>query len=238
MTTYNKNKILCLVCARAGSQGLKNKNIKYFNGKPLIYWTIKLALDLSEIDEVYVSTDSKKIANTAKKYGAKIPFLRPKNLGKNNSKEWDVWKHAINFFENKKKYFESILVLPVTSPLRNIKDVKKCINKFKRYKKKIDGVVTITDASRNPYFNIVSTKNGLTNLAIKNKKKYFRRQEAPKVYDLSTVAFLVKTELIKSKTHLFDGKIKSVYIPKERSVDIDDLFDFKFAEFLKKYANL
>ena len=98
MNNYKKNKILCLICARSGSKGVKNKNIKKFHGKPLIYWTIKQAKSLPEIKDVFISTDSKKIGNVAKKYGAKVPFLRPKKLAKDNSKEWDVWKHAINFF--------------------------------------------------------------------------------------------------------------------------------------------
>ncbi len=238
MNNYKKNKILCLICARSGSKGVKNKNIKKFHGKPLIYWTIKQAKSLPEIKDVFISTDSKKIVNVAKKYGAKVPFLRPKKLAKDNSKEWDVWKHAINFFESKKKYFETILVLPVTSPLRNKNDIRNCINKFKKQKKKVDAIVTITDSSRNPYFNIVSENNGFINLVKGSNKKYFTRGTAPKVYDLCTVAYLVKTRLIKTKRHLFDGKIKSVYIPKERSVDIDTPIDFKFAEFLKKNANL
>ena len=103
MTIY-KNKILCLICARGGSKGLKNKNIKSFCGKPLIYWTIKLAKSIKQIKDVYVSTDSKKIAQISERYGAKIPFIRPKKLATSNSKEWESWRHAIKFFEQKKSF--------------------------------------------------------------------------------------------------------------------------------------
>ncbi len=236
MTIY-KNKILCLICARGGSKGLKNKNIKSFCGKPLIYWTIKLAKSIKQIKDVYVSTDSKKIAQISERYGAKIPFIRPKKLATSNSKEWESWRHAIKFFEKKKVFYEALLILPVTSPLRSKDDVTKCIKKFYKERKKLDAVVAITDSSKNPYFNMVKKKK-FTSLAINTKKQYFNRQETPKVYDLTTVAFLVKTSLIKTKNHLFKGKIKSIFVPKERSVDIDNLLDFKFAEFLKKKKNV
>jgi len=236
MTIY-KNKILCLICARGGSKGLKNKNIKSFCGKPLIYWTIKLAKSIKQIKDVYVSTDSKKIAQISERYGAKIPFIRPKKLATSSSKEWESWRHAIKFFEKKKVFYEALLILPVSSPLRNKDDVTKCIKKFYKERKKLDAVVAITDSSKNPYFNMVKKKK-FTSLAINTKKQYFNRQETPKVYDLTTVAFLVKTSLIKTKNHLFKGKIKSIFVPKERSVDIDNLLDFKFAEFLKKKKNV
>ena len=236
MTIY-KNKILCLICARGGSKGLKNKNIKSFCGKPLIYWTIKLAKSIKQIKDVYVSTDSKKIAQISERYGAKIPFIRPKKLATSSSKEWESWRHAIKFFEKKKVFYEALLILPVSSPLRNKDDVTKCIKKFYKERKKLDAVVAITDSSRNPYFNMVKKKK-FTSLAINTKKQYFNRQETPKVYDLTTVAFLVKTSLIKTKNHLFKGKIRSIFVPKERSVDIDNLLDFKFAEFLKKKKNV
>ena len=236
MTIY-KNKILCLICARGGSKGLKNKNIKSFCGKPLIYWTIKLAKSIKQIKDVYVSTDSKKIAQISERYGAKIPFIRPKKLATSNSKEWESWRHAIKFFEQKKVFYEALLILPVTSPLRSKDDVTKCIKKFYKERKKLDAVVAITDSSKNPYFNMVKKKK-FTSLAINTKKQYFNRQETPKVYDLTTVAFLVKTSLIKTKNHLFKGKIRSIFVPKERSVDIDNLLDFKFAEFLKKKKNV
>lgn len=91
-----------LICARGGSKGLKNKNIKFFAGKPLIYWTISLAKKLKEVDEIFVSTDSNKIANISKKYGAKVPFMRPKKLASDSSSEWLSWRHALNYFKKKK----------------------------------------------------------------------------------------------------------------------------------------
>ena len=82
-----------LICARSGSKGIKNKNIRKFNSKPLIFYPINLAKKINEIKTVSVSTDSKKIADISKNFGAEIPFLRPKKLSRDKSNEWDVWKH-------------------------------------------------------------------------------------------------------------------------------------------------
>ena len=95
--------ILAIIPARGGSKEIKNKNIINFCGKPLIYWTINTALK-SKLDEVIVSTDSRKIKKICEKYGAKVPFIRPLRISKDNSKSIDVVKHALKFYE-KKKYF-------------------------------------------------------------------------------------------------------------------------------------
>ena len=99
----NKSKIICVIPARKGSKGLKDKNIKKLNGIPLIAWSIKVAKRCKFIDEIIVSTDSLKIAEIAKKYGAKVPFLRPKKFATDKSSSFSVLKHAIDFY--KKKYF-------------------------------------------------------------------------------------------------------------------------------------
>ena len=223
--------LLTLICARKGSKGIKNKNIKLFNGKPLIYYTIKKALTSKFIDEVYVSTDSNKISKISKVFGAKIRFLRKKNLSKDTTPEIKVWKDAISRLEklNRKKY-DYLCVLPVTSPLRLTKDIDDCIKIFKS--KKCDGVITITPSSKNPYFNMVQINKRNLNLINNAKKKIFTRQKSPKVYDVTTVAYVMSTKFIKEKNSIFDGKLEYKIIPKLRSVDIDDEIDFKFAEFL------
>ena len=218
-----------LICARGGSKGLKNKNIKLFNGKPLISWTISLAKKLKEVNNVYVSTDSKKIANISKKYGAKVPFLRPKKIATNLSSEWLSWRHALNFFLKKNIRTDGLIILPVTSPLRRLNDIKKCIRAFKEKKCTI---ICITDSYRNPYYNMV-VKNKYCKL-FKFKNKYHVRQKIPKVYDVTTVCFILKPSIIFKNNYLYDDKVYGVKIPKKTSIDIDDITDFKFAEYLKK----
>ena len=229
-----KTKILCLICARAGSKGVKNKNIKIFNSKPLIYWTIKDAKKISSIKKIYVSTDSKKIMSIANKYGAETPFLRPDKLAKDNSPEILSWRHALNFFYKKFNHLpKALLILPITSPTRNVKDVKKLINLF--FKSKCDSAIAVTNSYRNPYFNMVkrSSKND-TKLVINSKIKFFRRQDAPKVYDMTTVAYVLNPVFILKNSNIFNGNVKSLIVEQKHSIDIDNNLDFKIAEILHK----
>lgn len=227
--------IATFIFARGGSKGISNKNIKLFNGKPLIAWSIELAKKIPRIKRVIVSTDSAKIANIANKYGAETPFLRPANLANDHSHEWDSYRHALRYLMSEKKEKPKILLsLPCTSPLRKKIDIEKCIDKIEK-NTDTDAVVTITDSHRNPYFNMVKkTSNGNVSLVCKPKKLIKNRQEVQRVYDLTTVAYAIRVKYIFKTKNLFSGKVKSVYIPIERSLDIDNIYDFEFAEFLLK----
>lgn len=225
-------KIAALICAKKNSKGLKNKNIKLFNGKSLVARTIKQAIDYKKFDRVIVSSNSKKIINIALKLGAEAPFLRPNYLCRDNSNEWDVWKHALNFFSKKLNYFpDLIVILPVTAPLREINDIKNSINFF--LKNKSDSLITVTDSNKNPYFNMVKIKNNKVKKIFK-KSKIFRRQDAPKVYAVTTVIYIVRTAFLKKKKSIWDGKIIPFYVKPINAIDIDTILDFKFAEYLYK----
>ena len=161
--------MLCLICVRSGSKGLPNKNIKKINGKTLLEITIDLAKKLNFIKKIVISTDSKKYANISKKKGVSVPFLRPKSLSRDKTNEWDVWKHAIKNVE-KIFSFEDVIILPVVSPLRTKDDINNIIKKYKQNKKK--AVITITESTRNPYFNMVfDKKKNLRKLSLKIYQK-------------------------------------------------------------------
>ena len=228
---------IALICARAGSEGLPGKNIKLFDGKPLIGWSIEMAKKIEKVTRIIVSTDSKEIAKIALEFGAEVPFIRPKSLSKNTSPEWLVWRHAINYLEkNSKNKVENLLVLPVTAPLRSLNDVNSCITLFE--KSDVDTIITVSDSGRSPYFNmVVNDMNNFTSLVIPPKKSITRRQDSPKVFDMTTVAYVVKASFVKTNNGIFDGKVKSVVIPKERAVDIDDLIDFRIAELFLQINN-
>ena len=119
-------KIYAFIFARGGSVGIKNKNIKLFNGKPLIEYSINIAKQSQYIDEIFVSTDSKKIANISKKCGAKVPFLRPYELATNESPEILSWKHIINNIEN----FDIFISIPTVCPFKTVEDIDNCIKKI------------------------------------------------------------------------------------------------------------
>lgn len=222
--------MICLICARSGSKGIKNKNIAKIKNKNLLQITIELAKKVKEIDKIILSTDSLKIANLGRKYGADVPFIRPKHLSKDNSSEWSVWKHAVKFCQ-KNYNFQNVIILPVVSPLRKLIDIDKSIKLFKKNKKK--AVITVSESSRNPYFNMVMLdKNKNAKLVISKKKTVFRRQDAPKVYDISTISYILSKNLINKRKSLFDCQLVAEIIPKSRSLDIDDKFDLEIARIL------
>ena len=222
------------IFARAGSKGVPNKNIKTFNGKPLIAWAIELALQVKQINEVFVSTDSEEIAEIARMAGATIPFIRPSGLATDTSPEWHSWQHFIKFLADKDgKLPEVFLSLPATSPLRSTIDVENCLNEFK--KGRADFVVGITPSERNPYFNMVKKgEDNQVNLVIQQVEKYSRRQDTPEIFDLTTVCYVGKPSTILTKNSIFEGKVAGVEIPRERAIDIDTELDFQIAEFLFK----
>ena len=162
------------IFSRNGSKGLKNKNLCIFNNIPLIATTIKCALSSKKINRVIVSTDSEKIAKVAKSFGAEVPFIRPEKLSKDNSPEWEAWKHAIRWAKNDGD-LEKFISLPCTSPLKNKKDIDFCIEAYD--KKKPDFVITVCESKRSPYFNMVrKKKNGKFELIDKNNL-FFRTLE-------------------------------------------------------------
>ena len=224
-------KYIALICARGGSKGLPKKNIKLLNGTPLIGWSINIAKKIEKISRIIVSTDSEEIANIALEYGAEVPFMRPKELSLDDSPEWLVWRHAVTCLESQQnQIIDNLIVLPATAPLRSIQDVNNCIDEFE--KGNADSIITVSEAKRSPYFNMIINNNGYSSLVINNNKGITRRQDAPKVFDMTTVAYVVKSKFIKISDGIFEGKVRSVCIPEERAIDIDTMLDFKIAEYL------
>ena len=224
--------IVALICARGGSKGIPNKNIKLLGGKPLIVRSINQAKELKEINRVIVSTDSKEIANLAIGAGAEVPFIRPLKLGEDNVPEWLVWRHALESIKKKGDNFPDILiVIPATAPLRTVDDLKNCLIEYQ--KGDADIIITVTDSHRNPYFNMVKiNEEGVASLVITPEKNITRRQDTPDIYDVTTVAYVTTPKFILEKDNIFSGKVRHVHIPIERALDIDTPFDLKIAELL------
>jgi len=223
-------KTFAFIFARGGSKGVPGKNIRNLDGMPLLAYSIIIAQNIESISRVFVSTDDQDIADIGVKYGAEI-IKRPSNLAQDNSPEWLAWLHAIEWLESKGEYFDRFVSLPTTSPLRNKDDVVKCLNLLDM---KTDIVVTISNTSRSPYFNMVGEKDGYIKLLMESEKMPSRRQDSPLAYDMTTVAYVSRPSFIKNNNKVFDGRVKAVLIPKERAVDIDDEIDFKVAEMLMK----
>ena len=224
--------ITAWIFAREGSRGVVGKNIKPFHGKPLIAWSIEQAITVSRVSRVCVSTDSKEIATISEKFGAHVPFLRPKHLATDNSPELLSWRHALSYMKEQDGKFPDIfLSMPTTAPLRRIEDVELCIEKFNAGD--ADAVVTVTSSHRNPYFNMVKVDEyGQAEIVNAQKTNIARRQDAPDVFDIATVAYVASPKFVMTTDQLFDGKVKVVQIPVESAIDIDTPLDFELAEYL------
>jgi CMP-N-acetylneuraminic acid synthetase len=225
-------KTVGFIFARGGSKGLPGKNIRPLMGKPLIAWSIEQALSVNRIEKVIVSTDSEEIANVARAYGAEVPFIRPKALSEDNSPEWLAWQHALDFMSKSTGRLPEVMVsIPVTAPLRSSSDINNCLDEYE--KGDVDAIITIADSYRSPFFNMVKAdKKGYIDLVIKSDTSFTRRQDVPEVFDITTVCYVVNTKFVISNDSLFQGRVKGVKVPRERSIDIDTLFDFEIAEAL------
>ena len=221
-------KTFAFIFARGGSKDVPGKNIRNLGGKPLLAHSIMIAQNIDEISRIFVSTDDQDIAEVGIKYGAEI-IERPVELAQDDSPEWLSWLHAIKWLEARNEFFDCFVSLPTTSPLRNKTDVVNCINLLD---KQTDIVVTISETSRSPYFNMVNKEEDYIKLLIEGEKSYSRRQDVPIAYDMTTVAYVAHSDFIKNNNKIFDGRVKAVLVPKERSIDIDDEIDFKMAQLL------
>ncbi len=229
--------LVAFIFARGGSKGLPGKNIRPLAGKPLIAWSIECALEINRIDRVIVSTDSKEIADVAKQYGAEVPFLRPYDLSQDDTPEWLAWQHAINFLSvNSDEHSEAIVSIPATAPLRMPIDIENCLDEYERGG--ADVVISVTDAHRNPYFNMVKINSDNNyGLVCPLPSGVYRRQDAPIVYDMTTVCYVANMKFVMSNNGIFDGRIKAVHVPLERAIDIDTILDFEIAETIMKKRN-
>jgi len=223
-------KHFAFIFARGGSKGLPNKNIRLLNDKPLLAYSIETAQATPEIDRVFVSTDCEDIALVATQYGAEL-IERPSELAQDKSPEWLAWRHAIEVVEGKYGRFDSFVSLPATSPLRSVDDVSAAVSRL--YNSDGDICISITPANRNPYFNMVKQDaQGYCQLVNSLDADVKRRQDAPSVFDITTVVYASTPGFILEKEGLFQGNVVAVEVPKERAVDIDDIYDFVFAEAL------
>jgi N-acylneuraminate cytidylyltransferase len=225
-------KTVAFIFARGGSKGLPGKNIRPLNGKPLIAWSIEHALLVERVDRVIVSTDSDEIAAIAKNYGAEVPFLRPPNLATDESPEWLAWRHGLEYLKEETGVLPEFMVsLPATAPLRLTSDINDCIDEYA--KGPTDVVITVTEARRSPYFNMVKeTQAGTYELLIAPPLAIGRRQDVPMVYDMATTCYVVNSEFVMSCNSIFEGRVRAVHVPIERAIDIDTLLDFQIAEVL------
>ncbi len=228
-----KPHIVAGIFARGGSKGVTRKNVRLLAGKPLIAYAIKAALASALIDRVIVSTDDREIADVSAAFGAEVPFLRPVELARDDSPEWLAWQHAIRTLDGRdgSPKWDAFVSVPTTSPLRTVGDIDACVSAL--LAGDADIVITVRPAERSPYFNMVTLDDrGYARLAMPPARDTVRRQDAPVMFDITTVAYAARPAFVLSATSLFQGRVQAVVVPPERALDIDTEFDFRIAEFL------
>lgn len=226
--------ILAIIPARSGSKSIKDKNLVLLGGKPLIAWSIQTALKCRKIDRVIVSTDSKKYAKIVEKYGAEVPFLRPKSLSTDTSPVIQTIKHTITKLEKKGDRIDIITLLQPTNPFRRVKNLNESLKMVQ--KPNTDSVVGVCEVEHNPYHVMTGIKNNylVYPLFKATKKALHYRQGAPKVYRINGNIYTFKKSVFMKENTIFTKRSRPLIIPAEYSIDIDEPIDLLFAETLIK----
>ena len=223
-------KILCIIPARSGSKGLRNKNFKRINNIPLIGYTINLAKKIKHIDKLFVSTDSKKILNYAKKNGCEAPYLRPKKISGDKSTIDEVCSNVLNYYKKRGENFDIILVLQPTSPLRKLNSLKKVVEKILNNKNLI-AVTTFCKCSNSHPNYIYKKNNNFFNPIIKKKIK--RRQDFKTYYFRTGVAYAVRSSFFLKYKKLYPKKPYGIILDDYlETINIDTITDFKLAKYI------
>ena len=229
---YNDKKILGFIPARSGSKGLSRKNILPLLGKPLIAWTIEQSLKSRYIDQVLVSTDSEEIAEISKSYGAEVPFIRPKELATDNAKVMDVIMHAMDWLEMNNSFYDLIILLQPTSPLRTSDDIDSAIELL--FSRQAQSIVSVCTVEHHPYWTNTLPSDGCMKDFLRDEIMNKNRQELPIFYRLNGAIYLAFSNYLKAQKGFLGYATYAYIMPQEKSIDIDNDTDFKFAEFLLK----
>jgi N-acylneuraminate cytidylyltransferase len=224
--------IVAGIFARGGSKGVPGKNLRVVGGQSLIQRAVIQARQARHVTRVLCSTDSQEIADEAARYGAEVPWLRPAELAQDTSREWDSWCHMVRYLRDQGEDPMYLMAVPCVAPLRTLEDLNKCTDLAAS--SGADVIMAVSDAHKNPWFNMVTINETTNQVRLVNEpaKRIYNRQAAPQVYDVSTVAFIIKCDYLLEATSIYDGETRAVILPKIHCVDIDTEDDIAYAEFL------
>lgn len=227
--------VLCTICARGGSKGVANKNIKKINGLELIAYSIIQAQNSKLFEHIVISTDSEDIAKIATKYGGEVFFKRAAHLATDEAAKLPVIRDALlkseEYFQMQ---FDTLIDLDASAPLRSSLDIQKAYEQFIQEKKEV--LITAVPARRNPYFNLIEVQG---NFVQKSKTGDFTtRQNAPKCYDMNASIYIFKRDRLLKSDDLFGDKTSLFVMDENTAFDIDSELDFKIVEFLIKEKKL
>ena len=220
---------IAFIFARGGSKGVHDKNIRTVAGKPLIAHSIESALASNNVGRVIVSTDSAKISAVASEFGADV-LERPAELAGDKTPELLAWKHAIQAFRDSIDHTATFISLPATSPLRIPRDIDAAIDEYQRGR--CDILFGICESHRNPFLNMVTINDAGLLEVVNAGSDAVRRQDVPRVFDVTTCVYVGNPEYILSCDKLMQGRVGYIEIPIERALDIDSEYDLHLADLL------
>ncbi len=226
-----KMRNIAVIPARSGSKGLKDKNIREINGKPLMAYAIEAAQKSNLYDCIHVSTDSVRYAEIAREYRAEVPFLRNKELSSDLATTWDAMRFVLREYRNLGKDFDTITVLQPTSPLRDWRDIQKAFRLFQD--KKADSVVGVCEMEHSPLWSNTLPEDHCLKGFIREEVNG-PRQKLSEYYRLNGAIYILKAQFLLKYGNLYGENGYAYIMSKEHSIDIDDEFDFAIAEILMK----
>jgi CMP-N-acetylneuraminic acid synthetase len=228
---YKGKKILAIIPARGGSKGLPGKNIRLLIGMPLIAWTIHQAKQSKLLDCVFVSTDSRKIAQVARRYGACAPFLRPRHLAADASPVIKTILHVLDALEKKGVYYDYVALLESTSPLRKESDIDAAIKKLIDEGSRADSLVSVGEiALEHPAYAKKISADGFVHSYFENVSSYAQRQQVPPAFFPYGVIYLSSVIALRKFQVVYGGRIIPFLIDRWQNYEINDLCDFHCIE--------
>ena len=223
-------KNIAIIPARSGSKGLKDKNIKILNNKPLIAHSIEAAIKTGLFDVVMLSTDSEQYASVAKEYGAEVPFLRSEITSGDSAGSFDVVREVLSMYAETGKRFESICLLQPTSPLRDCADIENAYRLLEE--KKANAVTSVCEVDHSPLWTMTLDETLSLSEFRKNASSSIQRQKLANYYRLNGAIYIRKIEYTDKGILLLDNDEVAYIMEKNKSIDIDTVEDFEYAEFL------
>jgi CMP-N,N'-diacetyllegionaminic acid synthase len=228
--TVDSPKDLILIPARGGSKGIPDKNIKLLNGRPLIYYTLDAACAVASTENICISTDSDEIIRVVWEYGMDVAFKRPDHLASDTAGSYEVILHAIDFYEQRGRQYDRVVLLQPTSPFRTAAHIRDALS---LYQPGLDMVVSVRIAHANPYFTLFE-ENAEGFLSQSKKGNFTRRQECPAVYEFNGAIYIMNVQSLKIKPHGNFSKIRKYVMAEEDSLDIDTNIDWIVAEAISR----
>lgn len=233
----NGQRVLALVTARGGSKGLPGKNIRDLCGKPLIAWSIAAAKSASCVDDVVVSTDDQAIADTATRYGASVPFMRPAELAGDTATSMDVVDHALAQLQAAGKTYDYLVLIEPTSPLREASDIDEAMARL--VSSDAESIVSVCRAeSVHPAFMYRMQTSGWLTPFADRQPDGVRRQEIEALFFLEGTIYASRIPALLQKRSFYHDRTIGYEVPKWKSPEVDDMVDFLLVEAIMKHRGM